>query len=103
MGKAAKATEILAEIEAFLEKWFDFLVGKQEGEKHKPGDLVWRKSGWGVALKEAPITKGAKATVYWRLTGQEALMAAHGFFVNYRVASEKYADLVKLDAALKAV
>jgi hypothetical protein len=94
MVKAARATDILAEIEAFLNKWFDFLVGKQEGERLKPGDLVWRKSGWGVVRTESPIAKGAKITVYWRLTGQESLTVASGFLVNYRLASRQYADLV---------
>jgi len=91
-----------------LDRWdkqgvrFDFLLTKQEGEKHQSGDLVWRKSGWGIARAEAPIAKGAKLLVYWRLTDQEGLTVANSF-VNYRIACRKYADLVRLDTALRAM
>jgi hypothetical protein len=100
IAKAARTDEILAAIEQFMEESFNDLLGTQEGGRHRPGDLVWRKSGWGIARAESLITKGAKVTVYWRFTGHEALTMANGFFVNYRLACQKNDELAELNAEL---
>lgn len=103
LRQAAATTGIMAEIEAFLEKWFDFLLEKQQGNEHCVGDLVWRKSGWGVVRTGAPITKTAKLEVYWRSQGTEVRMVASGYFVNFRWASKHYRDLVQLMKRLRSV
>lgn len=101
--QAAQATLLLAQVEAFLQKWFNLLVEKQEGGEHRAGDLVWRKSGWGIVRSESPITKQAKLDVYWRALDQETHMAASGYFVNFRWASQQYRDLAQLTEKLRNI
>jgi hypothetical protein len=96
LRQAAEIVGRIAEIEAFLEKWFDFLLEKQQGNEHRTGDLVWRKSGWGTVRQETLIAKSAKVDVYWRSLGTEVRMVASGFFVNFRWASRKYRELIQL-------
>lgn len=103
LRQAAAITGILIEVESFLERWFDFLLRKQEGGEHYVGDLVWRKSGWGIVRSEAPITKQAKLDVYWRSLGRETRMVASGYFVNFRWASKQYRDLVQFMERLRSI
>ena len=100
LTEAAWATEILAEIETILDAHRERLIAVQERKKHLAGDLVWRKSGWGVARTEASITKGEKMKVYWRSSGQEATVMAAGYIVNFRLASQDFDDLKDLMAML---
>ena len=93
LTEAAWATEILAEIETILDAHRERLIAVQERKKHLVGDLVWRKSGWGIARTEASITKGEKMKVYWRSSGQEATVMAAGYIVNFRLACQDCEDL----------
>jgi hypothetical protein len=98
LTEATKLTEILAEVEIILDARREQLITAQERRKHLAGDLVWRKSGWGVARTEANITKGEKMKVYWRSSGQEATVMAAGYIVNFRLASQDCRDLAALMA-----
>ena len=100
LTEAARVTGILAEVETILDAHREQLISAQERKKHLAGDLVWRKSGWGIARTDASITKGEKMKVYWRSSGQEATVMAAGYIVNFRLASQDCDDLKGMMAML---
>ena len=100
LTEAARVTGILADVETILETRREQFINAQERGKHLAGDLVWRKSGWGIARTEASITKGEKMQVYWRSSGREVSVMASGFIVNVRLASQGCDDLTALMAML---